>query len=87
MVTINLEDERIYRRLQQIAEQEQRSVEAVLDDMLDLYEAQETDPLTQMAAAADALGLKADRNDIAAKFDDLLRETWMQDDDSDQRSG
>lgn len=77
MVEVLIRDEHIARRLFNIAAQEDRSVEAVLEALIDLYEARPLEnPLLQMAASADKLGLTADQDDISEHFDELLQESW-----------
>ncbi len=77
MAEVLIRDEQIARRLYDIAAREERSVEAVLEELIALYEARPLDnPLLRMAAAADELGLTADRDDISEHFDALLHETW-----------
>jgi DNA-binding ferritin-like protein (Dps family) len=77
MAEVLIRDEQIARRLFDIAAREERSVEAVLEELIDLYEARPLEnPLLKMAAAADKLGLTADHDDISEHFDALLRDTW-----------
>jgi len=77
MVEVLIRDEKIARRLFNIAAQEDRSVEAILEELIALYDARPMEnPLLKMASSADTLGLTADRDDISANFDTLLHETW-----------
>ncbi|MCC7452499.1 MAG: hypothetical protein IT324_34175 [Anaerolineae bacterium] len=77
MADVLIRDEQLARRLFNLAAKEDRSVEAVLTELIDLYETRpQENPLLKMAVAADALGLTADRDDVSANFDTLLRETW-----------
>lgn len=77
MVELLIRNEDLARRVLEIAEREQRSVEAVLDAVLTAYEnVPHKNPLLQMAAAADALGATADCDDISEHFDEVLREMW-----------
>lgn len=77
MAEVLIRNEQIARRLFNIAAREERSVEAMLEELIDLYEARPLDnPLRNMAAAADKLGLTADRDDISEHFDALLHDTW-----------
>jgi hypothetical protein len=85
MADLLIHNETVIHQLLAIANREQRPVEVILVDMIRAYEAQPPqNPLLQMAAAADALGLHADRDDISENFDSLLRDSWGEDD---QRSG
>ncbi len=95
MVELLIRNEEIARRLFEIAARDRASVEDVLTEMIAFYEARPLEnPLLKMAAAADALGATADRDDVSEHFDALLRETWGKqaddhptDDATNQRSG
>ncbi len=77
MAEVLIRNEHIARRLFNIAAREDRSVEAVLEEIIDLYEARPLDnPLLKMATAADELGLTTDSDDISENFDTRLRDTW-----------
>ena len=76
MTDLIIHDDNVAQRLREIAGQEHRPIEQVLDDLLHLYDARHTlveDPILQMAAAADRLGLVADRDDISEHFDSVFQ--------------
>lgn len=72
---LHIQDEDIIQKLTSIAKLQQRTIEAVLRDWIDEYEAYlHENPLLQMIQSADELGLVADRDDISEHFDELLYE-------------
>jgi hypothetical protein len=77
MVELVIRNEDLARRLFEIAARDNSPVETLLEAMIAIYEARPLEnPLLKMAAAADALGATADRDDVSEHFDALLRESW-----------
>ncbi|MBL8134523.1 MAG: hypothetical protein JNL42_21870 [Anaerolineae bacterium] len=77
MAELFIRDERIAQKLRDLSEKEARSVEALLDDMIQTYESRpEDNPILRMASAAEALGLEADADDVSERFDELLRQSY-----------
>lgn len=80
---LQIQDADIIQKLGQIAKLQQRSIEDVLRDWIEEYEAYlRNNPLLQMIKASDELGMVADRDDISEHFDELLRETRKQEYDN-----
>jgi predicted transcriptional regulator len=85
MASLLIHNEEISRRLLNLAQSKQQSLEELLEDYLNQQEnqliAQEQseneNPIAYMMRKADELGLVADSDTISQNFDEELRKTWM----------